>query len=90
MSIFDALKNHQSQKTFDEVNQEAIRMFDQQKHHIHEIKTTEGYQEIKRFFEREKKAALDRLMSAPKGDENAKAVYQVSERFLEFLTIRER
>lgn len=90
MSIFDVLKDRDSKKTFEEQNEAAIKMFDQQKGAIKGIETSEGYAEIKRFFEREKKIALERVMTAKKDDLHAKVQYQMADKFLEFLTIREK
>ena len=89
MSIFDYLKDRESKKTFDEQNSEAIKTFGRQKEAVKSIKSSEGYAEIKRFFERERKIALDRVMTAKKDDPMAKATYLIANNFLEFLKSRE-
>lgn len=89
MSIFDKFKDRESKKTFEDMNSEAIKMFDAQKNAIKEIKGTVGYKELKKYLGRLKDAATTRVMTASVNDEKAKAMYVMVDEFLKFLESRE-
>lgn len=90
MSIFDVLKDRDSKKEFEASNEKAIKMFTAQKAAIQAIRDTEGYSEIKKFWEREKEAALQRIITGKSLDENARSMFALADSFLKFLETRER
>jgi hypothetical protein len=89
MSIIDLMKDHKSKKTYEEINADALRMFDQQKNAIKSIKNEEGYKEIKKYWGRVKEAAITRMISSTVSDERAKAQYALADEFVKFLESRE-
>jgi hypothetical protein len=89
MNIFENLKDYKSKKTFDEMNSEIYKMFDIQKEAIKGIKSSNGYLEIKKYWQRSKDAAVQRMTTAKKSDEKAKAMYILADEFLRFLESRE-
>lgn len=89
MSILNQMRDYKSKKSFEEINNESLRMFDAQKNAIKAIKNDEGYKEIKKFWSRAKEAAMTRMISSVVNDERAKAQYGLADEFLKFLESRE-
>lgn len=83
--ITDAVKESRLQKTYDTATQRAVEMFLNQKDAINNIKDTEGLKEIRMFFEREKEASMQLIMSSSKNNEKEKGRYDLADRFLTFL-----
>lgn len=88
MSIFDKLKNHKADKVYEAMNAEAIKIFDRQKEGLKGISKSEGYKQIKEYFEAVKESALKRVMVS--GNATAKAQYTLADDFLKFLASREK
>lgn len=88
MSIIDYINDHKSQKTFEETQEQAVKMFTAQKEALRAIADTVGYAEIRRFWEAEKEAATQRIITAKKDDPTARAMFALADRFLKFLDAR--
>ncbi len=88
MSIFEYLKDRNSQKTFEETQSQAEKMFTSQKEAIKAIADSTGYAEIRAFWEREKDAAIQRFSTAAVDDPTARAMFTLADRFLKFLDVR--
>jgi nicotinate-nucleotide pyrophosphorylase len=88
MGIIDYINDHKSQKTFAEVQSQAEKMFTSQKEALKAIADTTGYAEIVRFWQSEKEAATQRIITAKKDDPTARAMFALSDRFLKFLDAR--
>lgn len=90
MSIFDLIDEAKSAREFRNADQEAVKMFEAQKKALQYIKETEGFKEILKFWEREKEAAENRLMTAKDIDNlaEARASYALAKRFIGFITAR--
>lgn len=88
MSILEYMQERDSKNSFAETQGRAEKMFNAQKEALKGIADTTGFKEIVSFWEREKESAIQRNMTAKKEDATAKAMYQLADRFLKYLSAR--
>jgi hypothetical protein len=88
MGIIDYLSDKKSARTFNESQTQAEKMFLMQKEALRAILDTAGMKEIVRFWQAEKEAATQRIITAKKDDPTARAMFALADRFLKFLDAR--
>lgn len=89
--ITSMIKEYNSEKEFNKSEEKAIKMFDAQADAIRNIRTTDGYLQIKEFLKMERDAAIQRLTTTTKEDlPSVRALLTISDKLLSFLENREK